>query len=140
MTNLKPSELFEGENSGLRKAFDEAVARGEHKCEEDLYGNCYTCGKNMLESQNKWEEKEWLENLMYLVGDKSTVIWTAILTLIEQKNRHLLKAEREESKKELEDIKEQVEHCIIVCSEATTKHNLQSNVIGTINAYLLDKE
>ena len=30
---LKPSELFEGENSGLRKAFDEAVARGEvHTC------------------------------------------------------------------------------------------------------------
>jgi len=26
---MKPSEIFEGENSGLRKAFDEAVGRGQ---------------------------------------------------------------------------------------------------------------
>jgi len=30
---MKPSEIFEGENSGLRKAFDEAVARGETSTE-----------------------------------------------------------------------------------------------------------
>jgi len=33
---MKASEIFEGENSGLRKAFDEAVARGETYTEKRL--------------------------------------------------------------------------------------------------------
>ena len=33
---MKPSEIFEGENSGLRIAFDEAVARGETYTENRL--------------------------------------------------------------------------------------------------------
>jgi len=33
---MKPSEVFEGENSGLRKAFDEAVAREQSYTEKRL--------------------------------------------------------------------------------------------------------
>lgn len=31
----------------------------EHKCEEDIYGNCYTCGKNMLLPTQNIEDKEF---------------------------------------------------------------------------------
>ena len=48
----------------------------EHKCEEDIYGDCYTCGRSMIEdTTNQFEEidrefdEEFLDTEVRLEGD-----------------------------------------------------------------------
>lgn len=44
----------------------------KHKCEEDVYGNCYTCGRSMLETPLKKELEDfanWLHKKGYIDTD-----------------------------------------------------------------------
>ena len=55
---MKPSEIFEGENSGLRKAFTENIyhcieCRKESRCTKPtIYKNC-PCGANFNVDKDK---------------------------------------------------------------------------------------
>ena len=66
---MKPSEIFEGENSGLRKAFDEAVARQEflidqRKAEMDKYLKYMNNGM-VISAHNMTTTEQRLEYTMY---------------------------------------------------------------------------
>jgi len=58
---MKPSEIFEGENSGLRKAFDEAVAREQSHIDQGKAGideNLKSMNNGMVFNPNNMNDTE----------------------------------------------------------------------------------
>ena len=55
---MKPSEIFEGENSGLRKAFDEAVARGETNADKLNIVHFGGESKEVIDAEDRWHEEQ----------------------------------------------------------------------------------
>jgi len=68
---MKPSEIFEGENSGLRNAFREAVAREQSLIDQGKAGigrNLTSMNNGMVFNPNNMTNKDWKEQFKQEFG------------------------------------------------------------------------
>jgi len=83
---MKPSEIFEGENSGLRKSFDEAVARGETNADKLNIVHFGGESKEVIEAEDRWHEEQRNKTDKILAEFESFYSFFAGLPVQEEKN------------------------------------------------------